>query len=64
MREEEQQQRSMEEETFNNNEDPSSSSSNVAKTIQERIFEQNANRRAANTKAHQLKRDSLMLNQI
>jgi hypothetical protein len=63
MREEEQQQRSMEEETFNNNEDPSSSS-NVAKTIQERIFEQNANRRAANTKAHQLKRDSLRLNQI
>jgi hypothetical protein len=63
MREEEQQQRSMEEETFNNNEDPSSSSSsNVAKTIQERIFEQNANRRAANTKAHQLKRDSLRLN--
>jgi hypothetical protein len=63
MREEEQQHRSMEEDTLNN-EDPSSSSINVAKTIQERIFEQNANRRAANTKAHQLKRDSLRLNQI
>lgn len=57
MREEEQQRRSMEEE-------PSSSSSNVAKTMQERIFEQSANRRAANTKAHQQKRDSLRLNEI
>ncbi len=58
MREEEQQRRSMEEE-------PSSSSTNVAKTMQERIFEQSANRRAANTKAHQQKRgDSLRLNEI
>ena len=57
MREEEQQRRSMEEE-------PSSSSSNVAKTMQERIFDQSAKRRAADTKAHQQKRDSLRLNEV
>jgi hypothetical protein len=45
-------------------EEPSSSSSNVAKFIQERLFEQSAKRRAANTKAHQQKRESLRLNEI